>query len=80
MKKSRSITLTVVAVIGVSTASAQNPVPPAAPTDCAQIRKTAQASGATIPSNCASHGGGFWAHGGFGSTAKGHHGGHSGGG
>lgn len=73
MKKSRSITLTVLAAMSMSGALAQSPTPPVKPKDC---DKTPAAAGPSAPSNCpatAVHGSG--AHGGFGATAKGHHGG-----
>ena len=76
MKKSHSITLTVVTAIGMARAQ-QTPAAPAAPQPCEERRKAAQAAGTPFNETCGhgaatSHG---TSRGGFGATGKGHSGG-----
>ncbi len=80
MKKSHSITLTVVAAMGMAARAQQHPTAPgspAAPQTCEERRAAAQAAGTPITETCghavsASHG---TRRGGFGATGKGHSGG-----
>jgi hypothetical protein len=79
MKKSRSITLTVVAAMGMAARAQQTPAPtaPAAPQPCEERRKAAKAAGTPFTETCGhstttGHG---TSRGGFGATGKGHSGG-----
>jgi hypothetical protein len=80
MKKSHSITLTVVAAVGIAARAQQAPTAPttpAAPQGCEDRQKAAQAAGTPATETCghsssAAHG---TSHKGFGATGKGHSGG-----
>jgi len=80
MKKSHSITLTVVAAMGMAARAQQTPPVPAAPAaaqPCEERRKAAQAAGTPFTETCghvtaAAHG---TSRGGFGATGKEHSGG-----
>jgi hypothetical protein len=77
MKKSHSITLTVVAAMGMAARAQQTPAAPAAPQPCEERRKAAQAAGTPFTETCGhstatAHG---TSRGGFGATGKGHSGG-----
>jgi hypothetical protein len=80
MKKSHSITLTVVAAMGMAARAQQAtpaPAAPAAAQPCEERRKAAQAAGTPFTETCghgtaAAHG---TSRGGFGATGKGHSGG-----
>jgi hypothetical protein len=77
MKKSHSITLTVVAAMGMAARAQQTPPAPAAPQPCEERRKAAKATGTPFTETCghviaAAHG---TSRGGFGATAQGHSGG-----
>jgi hypothetical protein len=74
MKKSQSITLTVVAAMGLAARAQQLPTPAAAPTPqtCEDRRNAASAAGTKFTEVChtsTTHGA---ARGGFGATGKGH--------
>jgi hypothetical protein len=80
MKKSQSITLTLVAAMGMAARAQQTPPAPAAPATlqpCEERRKAAHAAGTPFTETCghgatAAHG---TSRGGFGATGKGHSGG-----
>ena len=80
MKKSHSITLTVVAAMGMAARAQQAPPTPAAPAaaqPCKERRKAAQAAGTPFTENCGqgtttAHG---TSRGGFGATGEGRSGG-----
>ena len=80
MKKSHSITLTVVAAMGMAARAQQAPpvaAAPAAPQPCEERRTAAKAAGTPFTENCghgatAAHG---TSRGGFGATGQGHSGG-----
>jgi hypothetical protein len=81
MKKSHSITLTVVAAMGMAARAQQTPPAPAAPAavqPCEERRNAAKAAGTPFTENCGGHGTAT-AHGtsrgGFGATGEGHSGG-----
>ena len=79
MKKSQSITLTVVAAMGMGARAQQAPSAPAAAAPaqtCEQRRDAAQASGARFDEACGhTNGAHGTSHGGFGATGKGTSGG-----
>jgi hypothetical protein len=80
VKKSHSITLTVVAAMGMAARAQQPstaPAAPVAPQSCEERRKIAQAAGTPMTETCghvssAAHG---TSRGGFGATGEGHSGG-----
>jgi hypothetical protein len=79
VKKSNSITLTVIASLGIVARAQQAPIGPAAPVapqGCEEQRKAARASGAPVVA-CGHSGSGAHAasRGGFGAIGKGHSGG-----
>jgi len=82
MKKSHSVTLTVVAAMGMAARGQQAPTAPtapaapAAPQTCQERRNIAQAAGTPFNETCGHVSGAHGtARGGFGATGKGHSGG-----
>lgn len=52
MKKSQTITLTIVAAAAMATARAQTPVSPPDPNSCDEVLKSAAIGNGAIPSRC----------------------------
>jgi hypothetical protein len=82
MKKSHSITLTVVAAMGMAARAQQAaqqpataPGPPATLQPCEERRKAAQAAGTPFTENCGATTAHGTSRGGFGATGEGHSGG-----
>jgi hypothetical protein len=78
LKKSQTITLTIVAAAAMATVRGQAPVTPVDPNSCDEILKNAPIRNMAIPSSCFAHAHNGFAGarvGGFGAIAQGRHGG-----
>jgi len=75
MRKSQSITLTVVAAMGMAARAQQSPTAPSTPVTprtCEERRNVALAAGVPFNESCFNSGAHGAAYGGFGATGKGH--------
>lgn len=78
MRKSQSITLTVVAAMAMAARAQQSPVAPStplAPRTCEERKNLALTAGTPFNETCVSSGAHTAVHGGFGATGKDHSGG-----